>query len=82
MLGTAVTMVSHERNGDPAEAILEVAESVHADLIVVGARGLGLVGRFIRGSVSTKVAHHSSCDVLVVEHDTGCRPILPHSRAG
>jgi nucleotide-binding universal stress UspA family protein len=70
VLGTAVSMVPHERNGDPAEAILEVAESVNADLIVVGARGLGLVGRFVRGSVSTKVAHHSPCDVLIVEHDT------------
>lgn len=70
LLSTAVTMVPHERSGDPAEAILEVAESVHADLIVVGARGLGPVGRFVRGSVSTKVAHHSPCDVLIVEHDT------------
>lgn len=70
VLGAAVSMVPHERDGDPAEAILEVAESVGADLIVVGARGLGLVGRFLRGSVSTKVAHHSPCDVLIVEHDT------------
>ena len=70
LLSAAVTMVPHERSGDPAEAILEVAESVHADLIVVGARGLGPVGRFVRGSVSTKVAHHSPCDVLIVEHDT------------
>ena len=70
VLGAGVSMVPHERSGDPAEAILEVAESVDADLIVVGARGLGLIGRFVRGSVSTKVAHHSPCDVLIVEHDT------------
>lgn len=64
-----VLMTPHERRGDPADAILEVADSVDADLIVVGARGLGTVERFLRGSVSTKVAHHSRCDVLIVEHD-------------
>jgi nucleotide-binding universal stress UspA family protein len=67
---SVVSMVPHECSGDPAEAILSVAESVDADLIVVGARGLGLVARFVRGSVSTKVAHHSPCDVLIIEHDT------------
>ncbi len=69
LLGSGLTMVTHDMAGDPAEAILSVAESVHADLIVVGARGLGAVERFVRGSVSTKVAHHSRCDVLIVEHD-------------
>lgn len=68
-LSPGVTMVTHDMAGDPADAILAVAESVHADLIVVGARGLGVVERFVRGSVSTKVAHHSPCDVLIVEHD-------------
>lgn len=69
VLRTAITMVRHERNDDPADSILCVADEVNADLIVVGARGLGAVGRFLRGSVSTKVAHHSPCDVLIVEHD-------------
>ena len=55
--------------GRPSGVILDVAEEVDADLIVVGARGLGPVGRFVRGSVSTRVAHHAPCDVLVVEHD-------------
>lgn len=69
VLDPAVAMVRHEAAGDPADAILAVAESTEADLIVVGARGLGAVERFVRGSVSTKVAHHSPCDVLIVEHD-------------
>jgi nucleotide-binding universal stress UspA family protein len=69
-LGSAVSMVPHDRSGDPADAILSVADAEGADLIVVGARGLGAVGRFLRGSVSTKVSHHSPCDVLIVEHDT------------
>ncbi len=69
VLNSEVEMVTHEMRGDPADGILAIAESVKADLIVVGARGLSTVERFVRGSVSTKVAHHSPCDVLIVEHD-------------
>ena len=68
LLGTGVEVVEHEQNRDPSSAILDTADEVGADLIVVGARGLGALQRFIRGSVSTRVAHHSKCDVLVVEH--------------
>ena len=69
VLGQTVKMVTHKTSGDPADSILTVAEQVGADLIVVGARGLGAVERFVRGSVSTKVSHHAPCDVLIVEHD-------------
>lgn len=65
-----VEMEWHVAHCGAAEAILAVAEEVDADLVVVGARGMGPVGRFLRGSVSTKVAHHAPCDVLVVEHGT------------
>lgn len=61
--------MSHRVPGDPATAILHVAEEVDTDLIVVGARGLGAVQRFLRGSVSTRVAHHAPCSALIVEHD-------------
>lgn len=64
-----VEAIHHEVTGDPSNAILEVADAVDADLVVVGARGLGALARFLRGSVSTRVAHHSRCDVLVVEHN-------------
>lgn len=53
-----------------AEAILDVAEQVGADLIVVGCRGEGAGGRLLHGSVSTKVLHHAPCSVMVV-HDDG-----------
>ena len=65
---TGIDVVGHPVTGDPSNAILDVAKSVDADLIVVGARGLGAVARFLRGSVSTRIAHHSPCDVLIVEH--------------
>jgi nucleotide-binding universal stress UspA family protein len=52
--------------GNPAEEIMKVASKHRADLIVMGAKGLGAIGRFLLGSVSTRVVQHSSCSVLVV----------------
>jgi len=52
--------------GKPAEEIMEVASKQHADLIVMGAQGLGAVARFLLGSVSTRVVQHAHCSVLVV----------------
>jgi nucleotide-binding universal stress UspA family protein len=52
--------------GKPAEAIMKVAAKQHADLIVMGAKGLGAIARLLLGSVSTRVVQHSSCSVLVV----------------
>jgi nucleotide-binding universal stress UspA family protein len=52
--------------GKPAEEIMKVAAKQHADLIVMGAQGLGAIARFLLGSVSTRVVQHSSCSVLVV----------------
>ena len=52
--------------GDAADAIVKEAEASDADLIVVGARGLNTVERWLLGSVSSKVVHHAACDVLVV----------------
>jgi nucleotide-binding universal stress UspA family protein len=52
--------------GNPAEEIMKVAANQHANLIVMGAKGLGAIARFLLGSVSTRVVQHSSCSVLVV----------------
>jgi nucleotide-binding universal stress UspA family protein len=54
------------REGDPAEALLEAAAEVAADLIVVGSKGMGGVKRFVMGSVPNKISHHALCSVLVV----------------
>jgi nucleotide-binding universal stress UspA family protein len=43
-----------------------VAEEQDADLIVVGARGLTGLERFLLGSVSSKLAHHAPCSVMIV----------------
>ena len=52
--------------GNPAEKIIKAASKQHADLIVMGAKGLAAIDRFLLGSVSTRVVQHSSCSVLVV----------------
>ena len=52
--------------GKPAEEIMKVASKHHADLIVMGAKGLGAIARFLLGSVSTRVVQHANCAVLVV----------------
>jgi nucleotide-binding universal stress UspA family protein len=53
--------------GDPKEEIIRIAEEWEADLIVLGARGLGKIKRLLLGSVSLAVARHARCPVLVVK---------------
>jgi nucleotide-binding universal stress UspA family protein len=54
------------RLGNPAEKIMKVASQQQADLIVMGAKGLTDIDRFLLGSVSTRVVQHADCSVLVV----------------
>lgn len=53
----------------PAEALLDAAEQVGADLIVVGSQGMAGAKRFLLGSVPNRIAHHAPCDVLIVKTD-------------
>jgi nucleotide-binding universal stress UspA family protein len=55
------------RSGDPANALIDVAEAVGADLIVVGNRGMEGKKRFVLGSVPNKVSHHCPCSLLIVD---------------
>jgi len=54
------------REGDPADAILDVAEETGAGLIVVGNKGMTGAKRFLLGSVPNKVSHHAPCSVLII----------------
>ena len=54
-----------EPSGDPAKAIERVAAMGHFDTIVVGSRGLGAAARFLRGSVSERLATHANTTVVI-----------------
>jgi nucleotide-binding universal stress UspA family protein len=54
------------RQGEPADAILDVAEEQGADLIVVGNKGMTGAKRFLLGSVPNKVSHHAPCSVMII----------------
>ena len=57
---------TYARQGDPADAILDVAEEQGADLIVVGNKGMTGARRFLLGSVPNRVSHHAPCSVLII----------------
>jgi nucleotide-binding universal stress UspA family protein len=61
-----VKVETFSREGDPADAILDVAEEQGADLIVVGNKGMTGAKRFLLGSVPNKVSHHAPCSVLII----------------
>lgn len=52
------------RNGFPTEEILNAAAD--ADMVVVGSRGAGGFKQLLMGSVSSQVAHHAHCPVVVI----------------
>jgi nucleotide-binding universal stress UspA family protein len=61
-----VEIEAHPREGDAADAILDVAEEHGCDLIVVGHRGMTGAKRFLLGSVPNKISHHAPCSVLII----------------
>ena len=54
-------------SGDPAEEIIRLANIYHAQLIVIGSRGLTGVNRILQGSVSSQVVSDAHCSVMVVK---------------
>jgi nucleotide-binding universal stress UspA family protein len=50
--------------GSPAEELLIAAKD--ADLLVVGSRGAGGFARLVMGSISSQVAHHAQCPVVII----------------
>jgi nucleotide-binding universal stress UspA family protein len=51
-------------SGTPAEELLSAAED--ADMIVVGSRGTGGFARLLLGSVTSHLAHHAHCPVVII----------------
>ena len=60
----------------PVPTLVDMSKD--ADMVVVGARGLGTVRRVLLGSVSTGLIHHAHCPVAVI-HD---EPSLPSRTTG
>jgi nucleotide-binding universal stress UspA family protein len=61
-----VEVQTHPVQDDPADAILNVAEEINADLIVVGNKGMTGARRYLLGSVPNNVSHHAPCSVIIV----------------
>jgi len=61
-----VFIVTELLNGSPESRIVEKAEEIEADLIIVGSHGYNRWERLLLGSVSDSVIHHAPCSVLVV----------------
>jgi nucleotide-binding universal stress UspA family protein len=55
-------------SGDPATALIEIADRHQCDLIVMGARGLGFLRAALLGSVSQGVLRASKIPVTIVNH--------------
>jgi nucleotide-binding universal stress UspA family protein len=62
---TGLAITTEVVRGHPAEEILRAAERQPPDLLALGSRGLGDVGRFLLGSVAERVARHAACPVLL-----------------
>jgi nucleotide-binding universal stress UspA family protein len=64
-LGTMVT--THLLQGEPATQIAHLADTIGADLIVLGSRGLDAAGRYVLGSVPERLLFDPhGHDVLIV----------------
>jgi len=61
-----VTVATHALIGSAAQALCDLAESVDADLLLVGNRGMQGGRRFL-GSVPNTISHHAPCSVLIYE---------------
>ncbi len=66
IMATGCSVTTQVEVGHPSESILSHAEKVHADLIVVGSRGLEGTERLLLGSVAENVLKYAPCSVLVV----------------
>ncbi|OPH56346.1 hypothetical protein BC351_27995 [Paenibacillus ferrarius] len=55
------------RSGAITKEILNYADEIQADLIIIGSRGLSGIGEFVLGSVSHNVVQHAKLPVLVIK---------------
>jgi nucleotide-binding universal stress UspA family protein len=56
---------AHLRVGEVAQEVVDLAEELEIDLIVVGTRGRSVIRRALMGNVSDSVVRHAPCPVVV-----------------
>ena len=62
-----ITGKSLIKEGNIVNEIDKVIKEEKCNLVVVGNKGLGTVGRFLLGSISNKLAQSSSCSLMIVK---------------
>ena len=65
--GTSAAIKRVDLAGYPADALVDYAEAVGAELIIIGSRGRGELAALFLGSTSHRILHLAHCDVLVVK---------------
>jgi nucleotide-binding universal stress UspA family protein len=70
-----VKVVGHEASGDPARVIVEMANDLVVDVVVVGTHSRKGVQRALMGSVAEWVVRHCGCPVLVVRNKLDQHPV-------
>ena len=63
----------------PAPKILELAEAIGADLIIVGCKGLTGVERMLVGSTSERIVREAGCTVEVARPNRYSHPLITHA---
>ncbi|RLI27308.1 MAG: universal stress protein [Candidatus Hecatellales archaeon] len=62
-----VVFESMVKEGNPSEVIVETADQLEVELIVIGTRGLTGLKRMVLGSTAYRVVEWANCQVLVVK---------------
>jgi nucleotide-binding universal stress UspA family protein len=60
------TITGMVEEGDAAAVIIDIANKLDVDLIVLGSRGTSTIGRYLLGSVANKVVQYAHKPVMVV----------------
>ena len=71
--GLGISVRTQTCSSDPGQALVTIAQDEHAQMIVVGNRGM-TGARRILGSVPNDVSHHARCGVLIVPTQLRSRP--------
>ena len=58
-------------SGDPGHTLVEIAEAFDCDMVIMSARGVGMLGNAVLGSVANSVLHAAQVPVLIVKQPEG-----------